>query len=39
MVAMDLVQPALGDGREPIPAAVKAGLSGALEEVVASIEV
>jgi 4-aminobutyrate aminotransferase len=31
MVAMELVQPGVGDGREPNPAAVKAVLSGALE--------
>ena len=31
MVAMELVQPGVGDGRAPNPAAVKAVLSGALE--------
>ena len=31
MVAMELVQPGVGDGREPNPAAVKAVLAGALE--------
>ena len=31
MVAMELVKPGVGDGREPNPAAVKAVLAGALE--------
>jgi 4-aminobutyrate aminotransferase len=31
MVALELVQPGVGDGREPNPAAVKAVLGGALE--------
>ena len=31
MVAMELVQPGVGDGREPNPTAVKAVLAGALE--------